>query len=130
MHKIIKKFLNENFPLCKEAFQFFQNIKNKNKINDYITIKEFFNGINNLFPKKYDTQTILNYIQKFFKKSNLNELNLINYNEFKEIYYKNIISSTINNLKKSYNEPFSTTINKKNIMSYSVDNKSKKNQKQ
>ena len=130
MHKIIKKFLNENFPLCEEAFQFFQNIKNKNKINDYITIKEFFNGINNLFPKKYDTQTILNYIQKFFKKSNLNELNLINYNEFKEIYYKNIISSTINNLQKSYNEPFSTNINKKNIMSYSVDNKNKKNQEQ
>ena len=130
MHKIIKKFLNENFPLCEEAFQFFQNIKNKNKINDYITIKEFFNGINNLFPKKYDTQTILNYIQKFFKKSNLNELNLINYNEFKEIYYKNIISSTINNLQKSYNEPFSTNINKKNIISYSVDNKNKKNQEQ
>ena len=126
MHKIIKKFLNENFPLCEEAFQFFQNIKNKNKINDYITIKEFFNGINNLFPKKYDTQTILNYIQKFFKKSNLNELNLINYNEFKEIYYKNIISITINNFQKSYNEPFSTNINKKNIISYSVDNKNKK----
>ena len=68
----------------------------------------------------------MNYIQKFFKKSNLNELNLINYNEFKEIYYKNIISSTINNLQKSYNEPFSTNINKKNIMSYSVDNKNKK----
>ena len=68
----------------------------------------------------------MNYIQNFFKKSNLNELNLINYNEFKEIYYKNIISITINNLQKSYNEPFSTNINKKNIISYSVDNKNKK----
>ena len=68
MHKIIKKFLNENFPLCEEAFQFFKNIKNKNKINDYITIQEFINGINYLFPKKFDTQTILNYIQKFLKK--------------------------------------------------------------
>ena len=126
MHKIIKKFLNDNFQLCQDAFQFFQN-NNGNK--DFITIKEFYIGINSLFPKKFETQTILNYFQKIFKKNisnenKTNELETINYSEFKDIYYKNTIEA-INNLKKSCNLLESKILGKK--MSYSLDKKMKIN---
>ena len=123
-NKTIKKFLIENFSTYENAFQIFKDNKdnkndNENK-KDYITIKEFYNEINNLFPKKYDTQTILNYFQKIFKK-NINELNKTKYNEFKEIYfkkYKDTIGNIHNfNFKKIYNAGFNSPINtRKNIL--------------
>ena len=134
MHKIIKKFINENFSNSEDAFLFFQNegdkISNKKIIKDFITIKEFYNGLINLFPKKYETETILNYYQRTFKKNirnekNTNELKIIKYNEFKEIYYKNNKLGTIYELKKRYN--LDDASYKKNSLSYSVDKKKSRN---
>ena len=128
MHKIIKKFLNDNFPLSNDAFLFFKNIKNKYENRDYITIKEFYDGINSLFPKKYETETILNYYRKIFKNNIINEtksnqLKIIKYDEFKKVYYKKYIEA-IENLQKNYDEfNLQNLFNKRSLISHSVDNK-------
>ena len=136
MHKIIKKFLNDNFNTCRDAFNFFKN--NLNDKKEYITIKEFYNGINSLFPKKYDTQTILNYFQKIFRKNIItnenktNELETISYKDFKEAYYKNIIG-VFNDIKNKYNDLIiNDSINiseKRYLMTLSVDRKKRNNSK-
>ena len=135
MHNTIKQFLNKNFSLCEEAFLFFQHNTNENKkkIRNFITIKEFFDGVNYLFPNKYETETILNYIKKIFKinnfhdETNSNQLKNIKYEEFKDIYYKNVIG-IINNLKQfSYKFDSPRKKSRNNILSYSFDNKKKYN---
>ena len=95
MHNDITIFLHENFPTCEDAFKYFHNVKvYKNErptyndniaTHNYITKKEFFEGISKMFPNKYQTNTILNYYDKIFKKSYLNEN--IKYSEFNYIYY-------------------------------------------
>ena len=128
MHKIIKKFLNDNFPLSNDAFLFFKNIKNKYENRDFITIKEFYDGINSLFPKKYETETILNYYRKIFKNNIINEaksnqLKIIKYDEFKKVYYKKYIEA-IDNLQKNYDDlNLQNIFNKRSLISNSVDNK-------
>ena len=73
MHFDIKKFLNTNFPSNIDAFKFFitPNINNVISTNSQpfpssITKKEFFDGLNYLFPRKYATQTLLNYYNTNF----------------------------------------------------------------
>ena len=117
--------------MCIDAFYFFQTNSNDiKKIRNYITIKEYFDGINLLFPKKYETETILNYIKKIFKINSFNDENKTNqikkikYEEFKEIYYK----KEVNDLKKNcYKIDSSNKLIKNNVLSYSVDNKNKYN---
>ena len=99
MHNDIYIFLHDNFPTCEDAFKYFHKVKlNQNErptFNDdisnrnYITKKEFFEGINKMFPNKYQTNTILNYYYKIFKKNNdNNNINdIIKYSEFNYIYY-------------------------------------------
>ena len=96
MHNDILIFLHENFPTCEDAFKYFHavkmakgdetpttndNISNKN----YLTKKEFFDGISKMFPDKYSTNTILNYYIKTFKKTNENDT--IKFSEFNYIYF-------------------------------------------
>ena len=96
MHNDILIFLHENFPTCEDAFKYFHavkkakgdetpttndNISNKN----YLTKKEFFDGISKMFPDKYATNTILNYYIKTFKKNNENDV--IKFSEFNYVYY-------------------------------------------
>ena len=108
MHKDIIKFLHENYPKCEDAFKFFHKVKTQLQEtptyndylskNTYITKKEFFDGINKIFPNKYKTNTVLNYYQKIFrKKLNLNKKNEnqkqdneytnIKFSEFNYVYY-------------------------------------------
>ena len=108
MHKDIIKFLHENYPKCEDAFKFFHSVKTYLQEtptyndylskNTYITRKEFFDGINKIFPNKYKTNTILNYYQKVFKKKlnqnkkfeNLKQnedFTNIKFSEFNYIYY-------------------------------------------
>ena len=86
MHDDITTYLYDNFHNCEDAFKYFHSdIKKNNYIsneNNYITKKEFFNGICNLFPKKYETNTIQNYYNKYFENKNK-----ITYSEFNYIYY-------------------------------------------
>ena len=97
MHNDIITFLHQNFQNCEDAFKYFHNeIKKNNYINNennYITKKEFFNGISNLFPSKYQTNTIQNYYYKY-----LGNKNKITYRDFSYIFYK-----TYNNNDK-YNQ--------------------------
>ena len=86
-----------------------------------ITKKQFFDGINNLFPGKYPIETILKYIKKYFnidtennknnetKENNLNFGNnkqqLITFSQFTFVYYGIVCSdkdftSSKNRLKK------------------------------
>ena len=97
MHKKILKFFHENFPTSQDAFKFFHNIKTKLKetptYNDnissqyFIHKKDFFDGINRMFPDEYQTDTILNYYNKIFKKNKDNDPDIIKYSEFNYIYY-------------------------------------------
>ena len=110
MHKDIIKFLHENYPKSEDAFKFFHSVKTKLQEtptyndylskNTYITKKEFFDGINKIFPNKFKTNTILNYYKKIFKKK-LNQNNKsekqkqndnntnIKFSEFNYVYYSN-----------------------------------------
>ena len=106
MHKYIIKFFRDNFPTCDDAFKYFHKFKTvKNETptsndldsnHDYITKKEFFDGIAKLIPTKFKTNTILNYYNKIFKnnklkiRSNNDELDIIKYSEFDYIYYNEI----------------------------------------
>ena len=102
MHNDITIFLHENFHNCEDAFKYFHNeIYNNNYKSDdnlFIKKKEFFNGISNLFPQKYDTNTIQNYFNKYFGNKNK-----ITYSDFNYIYYNNIDSN--DKYKKSLDRP-------------------------
>ena len=93
MHNDIITFLNDNFKTPEDAFKYFHNeIHDNNYINnsnDYITKKEFFNSICNLFPNKYSTNTLSFYYNKYFQ-----DKPYITYSEFIYIYYNTYNFST------------------------------------
>ena len=102
MHEEILKFLHDNYPTSEDAFKFFHSVKtvkqetptyndNLSK-NVFITKKEFFNGINKMFPNKYKYETLDKYFQKVFGKNDLNNDKneneiIIKFSEFNYIYY-------------------------------------------
>lgn len=109
MHNDFKQFLKANFLTHTSAFKFFvpsdENISKQdedviqpNKEGE-IKTKDFFNGINYLFPKQYSTETILKYIKRYF-----NDNSSISYSKFSFLYYDKLI----------FNERFSE---KKNTIS-------------
>ena len=118
MHNDILIFLHENFPTCEDAFKYFHavkmakgdetpttndNISNKN----YLTKKEFFDGISKMFPEKYSTNTILNYYIKTFKKKDENDI--IKFSEFYYIYYNDYKFDTQFNKSLSKDSKILTT---------------------
>ena len=132
-----------------DAFKYFFQVKTfenetptsneENKNRDYITIKEFINGILNLFPNKFNINTITNYYNKIIKKSdslqktsnNEEENSIIKFNEFSTIYFNNDKTEILNNRPTflSTNKiPFKVKINKKLRTPYDLDplNKIKK----
>lgn len=161
MHKDIIKFLHENYPKCEDAFKFFHSVKTYLQEtptyndylskNTYITRKEFFDGINKIFPNKYKTNTILNYYQKVFKKKlnqnkkfeNLKQnedFTNIKFSEFNYIYYSDFefdsyyskslkhdskILTTRPSIKDipfmTFNSPFPTKQNEKFATPYDLD---------
>jgi len=114
LHFDIKKFLRQNFNNSLDAFKYFKKFDNNlneenknnnnfnifnNKSNEYkITIKEFFDALENFFPKKYSTNILMKYIQKIFnistatnKKSTLhNKKDTIDFSEFNYYYFDQI----------------------------------------
>ena len=126
MHFDIKNFLHHNFQDYFDAFEYFipdeehnsSNIitkrsKRENKHDDSnsknsktnvkndnikeITLKQFYDGINNMFPGKYSNEILLKYIKKYFNIDNgkddysINEENkkpiLITFSQFTFVYY-------------------------------------------
>ena len=102
MHIDVKNFLRDNFNNGVDAFKFF--IRKKSILDDdkdysktFITVKEFFDTFENFFPNKYPTNTILKYINKYFKISLPNNKNnlptkkdTINFEEFNYIYFDSV----------------------------------------
>ena len=98
MHFDIKDFFQTNFQNGVDAFKYFLIGKNNNGEKRYfITIKEFFDGFENFFPNKYENNTILKYLSKYFNitlpindsnKNNLeNKKDTIDFSEFNYIYF-------------------------------------------
>ena len=118
MHNDICIFIHDNFPTCEDAFKFFQDVKigkNKspasfnNELNakNYLTRKEFFDGISKMFPNKYKTNTILNYFSRIFNKNSDNDI--IRYSEFNYIYYNEYNFDTKFNKSLNKNSTILTT---------------------
>ncbi|MCQ2816250.1 MAG: HU domain-containing protein [archaeon] len=100
MHIDVKSFLKQNFYNGFDAFKFFiRNTERKDNSNGpnsisqidqsktSISKKEFFEGFQYFFPKKYSTDTILKYMTKYFSNPNL-----ISFSEFNYIYFDKINS--------------------------------------
>ena len=104
MHKHIKDFLIESFKISIDAFKYFHKVitfenetptSNEVDINkNYITKNEFFDGILNLFPNKFNANTISNYYNIIIKKINSQQINynnvdenFIKFEEFHKIYF-------------------------------------------
>ena len=98
MHFDIKDFFQHNFNNGVDAFKYFFVGKNTNEEKRYyITVKEFFDGFESFFPNKYDNNTILKYLNKYFNISlPINENNntdlsdkkdTIEFSEFNYIYF-------------------------------------------
>ena len=71
------------------------NILNNKRLLTYMTKKQFFDGINILFPKKYPTETILKYMQKYFNINNeSNTEQVITFSQYVFVYYGKICNDT------------------------------------
>ena len=105
MHKEINTFLTASFKSNIDAFKYFFDCENKDKITNNhlrnslnttmdsinkssLTKKEFFEGINRLFPKKYTTNQILKYI-----KNKFNNPDKIEFCEFAYVIYEVVQSN-------------------------------------
>ena len=133
MHKYISNFLKNNFKTSLEAFEYFyqDTLKIKKSVSnvlfnkDYITKKEFFEGILNIFPNKFKINTIDKYYNKFIKKKDFQKLNLsidekrdiIKFNEFNSIYFNEIIKSDKYKLSLNSISKNKRTRNKDNFLS-------------
>ena len=158
MHKYIKNFLKDNFHSSSDAFKYFHKVKTfenetptsneENRKNDYITKKEYFDGILSLFKNKFKANIISNYYNKFIKKqissNNSDDMNNINYYEFNSIYFNGNreeklsskrevkIKKLNQNMKNSFfstlKSPFRIKLNKKLRTPFDLDslNKMKK----
>ena len=142
MHFDIKNFLFNNFQNNIDAFKYFlpSNItysltfpneriqKGSNSVNKInkenkivikgLTIKQFYDGINNIFPGKYSNEILLKYIKKYFnigvveesKNENENiEHQLITFSKFTFLYYEFVCSDEdFNKGLKKINRIFTT----------------------
>jgi Ca2+-binding EF-hand superfamily protein len=86
MHFDVISFLRSNFTEGQQAFEYFKQDKSKNFLNK----KELFEGLNNIFPNKYKTETILEYLTGRFKNADN-----VNYSEFNYVFYDEIKRETI-----------------------------------
>ena len=122
MHFDVKTFITKNFPTNVDAFKYFltPNINNiissgNNKpFRNYITKKEFFDGLNYLMPKKYTTDTILKYYNNYFvpktqqdnnsTNNNNNWLDQITFSTFSFVYYDIAVSNDETKMRRTYTQ--------------------------
>ena len=127
MHSDLKDFFQTNFENGIDAFKFFfkeENISDKNNKKYFITVKEFFDGFESFFPNKYEYNTILKYLYKYFHvslnsnkniKNDANNINIkdtIDFNEFNYLYFDQLESNEL--FLKNFNKEMKL-INKRNI---------------
>ena len=124
MHIDVKHFIQQNFVNGIDAFKFFMKPKpigiqkeeneeeNKDEKKCYLTLKEMFDAFEYFFPKKYSSNTILKYLNKYFHITIPNNTNnrgekkdKVNYDEFNYIFFdivdgnKSFIEKRMNNTK-------------------------------
>ena len=98
MHFDIKDFFQTNFNNGIDAFKYFFIGKNTNEEKRYyISIREFFEGFESFFPNKYEHNTILKYLNKYFnvtlpvnddnKNNLLDNKDTIDFSEFNYLYF-------------------------------------------
>lgn len=89
MHKDVKDAIKNNFKNGIDAFKFFKKLENINESESqsdtFLTKKEIFDGISELFPNKYKTETLLKYLQKTFKN-----VEATSFSEFNFIFYEDV----------------------------------------
>ena len=115
------RFYTPNKININNRYKYSINSKNfsENNENIGITKKQFFDGINNLFPGKYPIETILKYIKKYFnidtennKNNDGNENNkhqLITFSQFTFVYYGIVCSDKDFILSRNRLKKISTT---------------------
>ena len=97
MHFDIKDFFQTNFKNGIDAFKcFFKDINDKENVRCFISLKEIFDGFESFFPKKYENNTILKYLHKYFNitltddekiKEKEKKKDTIDFSEFNYIYF-------------------------------------------
>ena len=115
MHFDIKTFITKNFPTNIDAFKYFLT-PNINQVisssiskpfRNYLTKKEFFDGLNNLMPKKYTTETILKYYNNYFvpktQEGLTNFFEQITFSAFSFVYYDKTVSNEEPLLRRTFN---------------------------
>jgi Ca2+-binding EF-hand superfamily protein len=121
----IENFSKENFDETNNKSNYNFNNQTESELNfngDFsnnqdklsLTKKEIFDGLNNLFPKKYKKETTMNYIKKNFK--NIED---INFSEFNYVYFDDIKFDS--NLRKSITSI--TNFKDKTMVPYSLNYK-------
>ena len=111
MHSDLRDFFQTNFETGVDAFKYFLNVDKYSGNNKKysITVKEFFDGFESFFPNKYEYNTVLKYLQKYFhvalpeenKKNNTNFKDTIDFNEFNYLYFDKLESNEL--FLKNYN---------------------------
>lgn len=97
MKNSVKTFLKNNFKNGPEAFKFFiddKNVREEKEIKSFLTKKEFFEGIKNIFPDTYSTENILTFIKKNFQQEDYLTFAEFNYVFFDEVAQDNVLSET------------------------------------
>ena len=127
MHFDLKEFFQSNFNNGIDAFKYFlKEDKNNANIKKYsITIKEFFEGFESFFPNKYEHNTVLKYLNKYFhitlpsnNKKNSEIKETINFNEFNYLYFDKLESNEL------FLKNFKTEMKLKNNRDIDIDKKS------
>ena len=101
------------------------------KLLTYLTKKQFFDGINVLFPHKYPTDTILRYMKKYFNINISDKANTINndsdqkitFSQYVFVYYGKVCNDNdlfFGNLNKSNN------ISTNNLSNSTINNLAKR----
>ena len=109
MHFDLRDFFQNNFDNGIDAFKYFFKEGNINNKKYYITIKEFFEGFESFFQEKYEYNTVLKYLNKYFHVSlpsekgkessnintNINIKETIEFNEFNYLYFDKLESNDL-----------------------------------
>ena len=106
--------------VLKKSYKENKNLLDNKRLLTYMTKKQFFDGINILFPKKYPTETILKYMQKYFNinKDDNSKEQKITFSQYVFVYYGKAVHDTdlfLGNINTTQNNNNNLTNNSNKI---------------